>query len=78
MNQKELTLPSFRDQTIIAALPDLCRGLFRVNNPNLLSEEQMAELSRQIRFRFSADIHQIARVCGVSYAEAANRIDSYD
>ena len=76
MNQKELTLPSFRDQTIIAALPDLCRGLFRVNNPNLLSEEQMAELSRQIRFRFSADIHQIARILGKPYSEIVRLLNA--
>ena len=31
---------------------------------------------RQIRFRFSADVNQIARVCGVSYADAAKIMDS--
>ena len=30
---------------------------------------------RQIRFRFSADVNQIARVCGLSYADAANVMD---
>ena len=77
MSQKELALPSFRDQTILAALPDLCRGLFRVDNPHLLSEEQLAELSRQLRFRFSADIHQIARILGKPYAEIVRLLNAF-
>lgn len=76
MSQRELTLPSFRDQTIISALPDLCRGLFHVNNINLLGEEQMAELSRQLRFRFSADIHQIARILGKPYSEIVRLLNA--
>jgi len=71
-------LPAFRDQSILSALPDLCRSLFQKESFQALVEQEQAEFMRQIRFRFSADIHQIARVCGVSYAEAANRIDSYD
>ena len=30
---------------------------------------------RQLRFRFSADVNQLARVCGLSYAEAARLLD---
>lgn len=68
-------LPAFRDQTILAALPDLCRSLFQKERFEALQPEQQAEFARQIRFRFSADATQIARVCGVSYAEAAKLLD---
>lgn len=69
-------LPAFRDQTILAALPDLCRSLFQKDAFRQLSGDEQAELARQIRFRFSADATQIARVCGISYADAARLLDS--
>ena len=69
-------LPAFRAQIILAALPDLCRSLFGKESFQALSEEELKELMRQIRCRFSSDVSQIARVCGLSYADAARLIDS--
>jgi REP element-mobilizing transposase RayT len=69
-------LPAFKDQTILAALPDLCMSLFQKRSFKELASDEQAELAKQIRFRFSADATQIARVCGVSYAEAAELLDS--
>ena len=68
-------LPAFRDQTILAAMPDLCRSLFQKSAFVALNEEEQSEFARQIRYRFSADANQIARVCGVSYATAARLLD---
>lgn len=68
-------LPAFRDQIILAALPDLCRSLFGKESFEELSPGEQTEYMRQIRFRFSADVNQIARVCGLSYAVAARLID---
>lgn len=68
-------LPAFTDQAIIGILPQLYRSLFRKNSFQELRPEEQTELMRQIRFRFSADIHQIARVCGLTYAEATEKID---
>lgn len=68
-------LPAFRDQTILAALPDLCRSLFQKDLFQQLSVEEQSEFARQIRFRFSADATQIARVCGITYAQAAHLLD---
>jgi len=75
--ESEERLPAFRDQTILAALPDLCRSLFGKDTFLSLSAEEQTEYMRQIRFRFSADVNQIARVCGLSYAEAARLIDGF-
>lgn len=69
-------LPAFRDQTILAALPDLCHSLFQRDSFRALRREEQAEFARQIRFRFSADASQVARVCGISYAEAALLLDT--
>lgn len=68
-------LPAFTDQAILGILPQLYRSLFRKNSFQELRSEEQTELMRQIRFRFSANIHQIARVCGLTYAEAAKKID---
>ena len=67
--------PAFRDQAILATLPDLFRSLFQKSSFEELNEQEQSEFARQIRFRFSADATQIARVCGVSYAEAAHLLD---
>ena len=74
--EAEEHLPAFRDQIILAALPDLLRSLFGKESFLTLSDSERPEFMRQIRFRFSADVHQIARVCGLSYAEAARIIDT--
>lgn len=74
--ETEEHLPAFRDQIILAALPDLLRSLFGKDSFRELTEKERPELMRQIRFRFSADVHQIARVCGLSYADAARIIDA--
>lgn len=71
----EENLPAFRDQVILAALPDLCRSLFHKDSFQDLSSQDQTECMRQIRFRFSADVNQIARVCGFSYAESALILD---
>ncbi len=70
-------MPAFKDQTILAALPDLCMSLFQKKSFQQLSAKEQAEFARQIRFRFSADATQIARVCGISYADAARLLDSF-
>ena len=71
----EESRPSFRDQTILAVLPDLCQSLFGKQSVNELSENQLVELMRQIRFRFSSNVNQIARVTGVTYERAAALLD---
>ena len=68
--------PSFKDQSILSLIPDLCRSLFHKNTFMELSQDEQKELLKQIRFRFSADINQIARVCGLQYSQAAKMIDS--
>ena len=73
--EAEENLPAFRDQIIFAALPDLCQSLFQKKSFQALSRGEQSEFMRQIRFRFSADVNQIARVCGLSYAEAARLIE---
>ena len=70
------SMPAFRDQVILTALPDLYRSLFQKQCFEELTSEEQAESLRQIRFRFCSNVHQIARVTGLSYEEAARMLDS--
>ena len=67
---------SFKDQTILNALPELCWALFGKPSFRELSDEQKTEVLRQLRFRFSSNVHQLARVAGLGYDAAARMLDS--
>lgn len=67
--------PSFRDQNILASAIDLCRSLFRTGSIESLDYSQKAELLKQLRYRFSADIAQLCRVINLSYEEAAGMLE---
>ena len=69
-------LPSFRDQVLYAAIPDLCRSLFGHSCASELDGKQTTELVRQLRRRFSADVRQIARVISVRPEVAARMLDA--
>lgn len=69
-------LPSFRDESILIAIPDLCRTLFHKKSFDNLNSQEQPELLRQLKFRFSADVGQLAWVCGLTYSETARLLDS--
>jgi len=73
--EAEDSTPSFKDQLVRSAIPDLCQSLFRKTNQNDLSEDEQAELLKQLRFRFSSNVHQLSRVAGLSYEIAALLLD---
>lgn len=77
LSRMEGNIPSFRDQVIFAALPDLCMSLFREREWACLNREQQAVLVEEVRRRFSADVNQIARVTGISYAEVAKMLQEF-
>ena len=68
--------PAFRDQVILAALPDLYRSLFGKQNFEELTTEEKTESLRQVQRRFFSNVHQIARVTGLTYEVAARMMDS--
>lgn len=69
-------IPAFRDQTVIAGIPDLCHSLFRKTSLKELSREQTSELLRQLRRRYSADPVQLSRVTNLSVQEVVDLLDS--
>lgn len=73
---QEEAMPSFRDQVILAAIPDLCCSLFRKNSFQELSSSEQGELLKQLRYRFSADVAQLSRILELSYEEAVHLLDS--
>lgn len=76
VESREDTQPSFKDQTILSILPELCQKLFGNSFFKELSDPQRAEVLRQLRYRFSSNIHQLARIAGLTYDEAAKLMDS--
>lgn len=72
----EKSMPAFKDQVVAYAVPDLCRTLFQKGSFGELSDSQKCEILLQLRYRFSSNIHQLARVTGLSYDEAARLMDS--
>lgn len=76
LDSNDESQPAFRDQVILNAIPDLLQSLFQKPKFGELSTSEKAEALRQIRFRFSAGVHQSARVCGISYADAARLLDT--
>ena len=76
LESADSNLPSFRDQIILPAVQDLCRSMFGKKTFNELSKQEKVEILRQLRFRFSADAHQLARVCGLSYKDVALLLDN--
>lgn len=76
MERRDEGLPSFRDQVIGNAIADLCISLFKKSRTEDLNREEWSELLRQIRYRFSADLHQISRIVGKTYDETAKLLDA--
>lgn len=74
---REEGLPSFRDQVILTAIPDLCQTLFHQQSLGALTDEQVSDLISQIRRRFSADVNQIARVTGLPLPEVTRKLEGF-
>ena len=74
--ETEVLMPSFRDQLLITAIPDICISLFKKNNTSELSPIQTERLVHELRNRFNADFRQIARVLGQEPSLVAQMLDS--
>ena len=68
-------LPSFRDQTIVAAIPDICISLFGKHSPEELSQAQYGRFISELHRRFSSDIQQLARIIGLPQETLADILD---
>ena len=69
--------PTFKDQVILAAVPDMCMSIFRKKDAAELDSDELVELIKQVRRRFSADIPQIARVLEMPYSKVARMLESF-
>lgn len=77
LNAGDDKIPAFSDQVIASAIPDLCHSLFGARNAAGLNSVQLSELFRQIRFRFSTNIEQIARTTGFPPETVTRVLDTY-
>ena len=67
LDSSDNAIPAFRDQLIQSAVHDLCTTLFRKPTMEELTENEQSELLKQLRYRFSSNVNQLARVTGLSY-----------
>ena len=77
LDSSDKALPAFRDQIVLSAIPDLCSSLFNKSSIQELTEDEQAELLKQLRYRFSSNANQLGRVTGLSYetvTELLNRL----
>ena len=72
----EKGLPAFRDQSILSVIPDLCKSIFRKNKLEELTKEELGKLLKEIRYRFSSEPKQIARVTSLPYETVSSLLDS--
>ena len=70
-------LPAFKDQVIAAGVKDLCHALFHKRDLSDLTPAQQAEILKQIRYRFSSHIQQMARITGIPYNQVVKLLESY-
>lgn len=70
--------PAFDDQLLVAGIRSLCISLFNKKSQNELTHSELAEMLRQVRWRFGSDIHQISRVSGIKYEDVSELLDSLD
>lgn len=69
--------PTFNDQFLVSAVSVLCKSVFKTQSVEELTEIQMAELVRQLRYRFSAGINQISRVLNISLERTSLILDNF-
>lgn len=77
LDAMDKSIPAFKDQVIAAGIRDLCHTLFQKRDLGELEEGQLAELLKQVRYRFSSHPHQIARVAGIPYERIVHLLDTY-
>ena len=68
-------VPAFKDQTVLPMMQELIRRLFGKGSIKELTPEQTSELLRQMRYRFSSNINQMARLTGLSYEKVVHFLD---
>lgn len=76
MESETNLIPTFRDQVLAAAIPDICHTLFGKGNPGELTEREKARLAYELHHRFASDPKQIARLMGCSLQDAVRWLDS--
>ena len=71
----DMSIPNFKDPVLISAISDLCQSLFQKSHFSQLIPEEKSELLKQLRYRFSSNIQQLARVTGLSLETVCRLLD---
>ena len=69
-------VPVFNDYVILPIVKELCRSLFIKGSIKELSSNELSELMRQLRYRFSSNVNQLSRVTGIPYDKVIELLES--
>ncbi len=69
--------PTFSDQVVLSAMLNLCTSVFHKSSLNSLDGMELAQLLNQLRYRFSADSKQLARVTGIEQERVLMLLDTF-
>lgn len=72
----ESEVPAFKDQAVLPMMQELIRKLFGKGSIKELTTEETAELFRQMHYRLSSNINQMARLSGYSYEQIVCLMES--
>lgn len=75
LESKDSETPSLKDTVVLPLMLDLCQKMFGKGLVNELTPEQLTELLRQLRYRCSSNINQLARITGLSYTQIAKLLE---
>lgn len=70
-------IPTFRDQLVVAAIPDICNTLFEKSEIDMLTEREKARLVAELHRRFSSDTKQVARLTGFGEKDIIHWLEDF-
>lgn len=75
LESKDSEIPSLKDTVVLPMMLELCQKMYGKRTVNDLSTDQLTELLRQVRYRCSSNINQLARITGLSYSQIAKLLE---
>lgn len=68
-------LPSFKDQTLVVVIQDLCQSVYRKSSLDELNDRELVDLLHQLRRRTGSDLKQLGRVLGLQYERLVQMLE---
>ena len=77
LGDRPSTVPIFSDQSILKAAEDLSRSMYGARCTKALTADQLSNVLRQLRRRFSSNAEQLARVTRLDARAIADMLEAF-